>query len=252
MQRMPKNFVAQSFTVKSTEVSKLTDDKIISLACPKIIDGDEEKKVNRDQVEVLRNTIQEKKGNYNVFLVFKDKQGNMVKGFEVEVKVHVTNKKKQVLLALVTFLLVTLAVGVGWYYNNRSPTVVAGIPSATTEKMSEVALKKYAEKQVDKSNVTIQVFPNISINSDGKSGKMYIQNIPTNKTAQVATLKDKKTGEILYTSELLKPGYQVSKILLNKQLSKGQYEGIVTLTFYDLKKEKQVGRANVSVNISVS
>ena len=44
MQRMPKKFVAQSFTVKSTEVSKLTDDKIISLACPKIIDGDEEKK----------------------------------------------------------------------------------------------------------------------------------------------------------------------------------------------------------------
>lgn len=251
MQRIPKKFVAQSFTVKSTEVSKLTDDKIISLACPLIIDGDEKKKVNSDQVEVLRNTIREKKGIYNVFLVFKDKQGNMVKGFEVEVKVYVTDKKKQLLLGLLLLLLVAIAVGTGWYYN-RSPTVVSGIPSATTEKMSEASLKKYAEKQVDKSNVTIQVFPNISIDSDGKSGNMYIQNIPTNKTAQVATLKDKKTGEILYTSELLKPGYQVSKIFLNKQLSKGHHEGIVTLTFYDLKKEKQVGRVNVSVNISVS
>ena len=162
-------------------------------------------------------------------------------------------KKKKRRLLLLLLLLLLLAVGGGLWYKLSQPTpVVSGLPSEVTEKMTDDELKKYADMKVDSSNVTIQVYPKVDIESDGVTGTMFAQNLPTNETGQTITLKDEATGDILYESGLLKPGYQVSKITLNKALSSGTHKGLVTVTFYDLKEERLVGQTNVAVTITVS
>lgn len=239
--------VAKSFKISPKEVKELSHEKIIKLSKAKLIFEEDHTDRVPSSIRVIHNNIKSQPGEYNVTLGATNSRGEVE---TCEIEVTVKNRKNFFLLLLTLLALIALAGGL-WWYNSRPNIVASGLPTATTEKMSPVALKKYAQKAVDQSNVTVQVYPHIYIKGDGQNGKMYVQNIPVNKTGQVATLKDKTTGEVLYTSELLKPGYQVSKVNLKKKLSKGDHQGLVTLTFYDLKEEKQVGKANVAVTIHV-
>ncbi|WP_285122512.1 hypothetical protein [Lactococcus petauri] len=239
-------FVAQSFRINAKEVPDLTSKKILELSKARMKDGDEN--TTSSKIEVIHHSIQRKPGKYKAVLGVMNEEGEKD---ELEIDVTVWDSKKPLMLFLSALAIFSLLAG-WWWYSHQPATVASGLPVATTEKMSPVALKKYAQQEVDKSNVTVQVYPHVYIKSDGETGKMYVQNVPVNKTGQVATLKDKVSGETLYTSELLKPGYQVSKVHLMKRLSKGEHPGLVTLTFYDLKEKKQVGRANVAVTIHVA
>lgn len=246
MPEKKEGLVARSFKINSKEVGGLTSEKLLELSKAELsYRGDDGEKPT---VEVVRHSIQEKPGKYPLVLGVTHAEGERE---ELEVTVKVRNQKK-ILFYLLSLLALLALVGGIWWYNSRPTNVASGLPSVATEKMSPVELKKYAEKEVDKSNVTVQVYPRISVQEDGQTAKMYVQNVPSNETGQVAVLKDKETGEVLYSSDLLKPGYQVSDIQLNKKLSKGKHQGIVTLTFYDLKEEKQVGKTNVAVTINVS
>lgn len=238
--------VAQSFKINPKEVADLSHEKILTLSKASLSSSEEEGGEGTE-LWVVRHNITTQPGKYSVTLGATNSKGE-VETWEVAVTVR--NRKKFLLLLLSLLALLALAGGL-WWYNSRPNVVASGLPAATTEKMSPVDLKKYAQKAVDQSNVTVQVYPHVYIKEDGQIGKMYVQNVPVNKTGQVATLKDKTTGEVLYTSELLKPGYQVSQVTLKKKLSKGDHPGTVTLTFYDLKEEKQVGKVNVAVTIHV-
>lgn len=240
MTNILKKKLKQSLRINSKEVKSLTNDQIIKLSKTKM-------NIKDSKVKVIRNPIREEPGTYNVIL------GVCSEGVEYEefpISVIVINQKKYLWILMSVIAFVMIISGFIWYKN--IPTKVSsGLPIATNEKMSGSELKKYAEKKVDQSNVTLQVYPYINIQKDGKTGTMFVQNLPINKTGQVAILKDKSTGDVIYTSGLLKPGYQVSKIKLNKKLSKGDHNGLITLKFYDLKKEINVGKTNVAVEIHV-
>ncbi|GAB2025615.1 hypothetical protein OfM1_16870 [Lactovum odontotermitis] len=170
-------------------------------------------------------------------------------------KKEATNDKKKrqkrlfVLISALVFLLACLGL---WFAFHHSETrIVAGLPDIKkTQKMTEGQLKKYADKVVDQNNVTIQVYPKISISSDGVTGKMWVQNPPVNSTGQEASLMT-EDGELLYDSGLIQPGYQVSTIKLTRKLTKGSYPGVIAVNFYDLKSKKQVGQTKVDVSITV-
>jgi hypothetical protein len=169
------------------------------------------------------------------------------------VKLTEEQKKKRRLrriLLLVLLLFLVIGGGLWWKSSLKRPQIASGLPEAAMEKMTDTELKKYADMKVDQSNVTIQVFPEVEVESDGRTGTLFAQNLPTNETGQTITLTD-DAGEVLFKSGLLKPGYQVSKVQLDKELSEGTHKGLVTVTFYDLKEEKQVGETNVEVSIHV-
>lgn len=250
MSAKSKLLIAESFKITSKKVKELTDEKIITLSNCKVLDY--EGNVLSEEghnLSVLRHSIDEKPGEYSVLIGLKN--NNEVID-EIEIKAIIKSSKKLLALLLSLIALIVLLGGMWWFNKNTSNTTASGLPISATEKMSSAEIKKYAENVVDKSNVTLQVYPKVKIQSDGKTGKMFIQNVPSNETGQVATLKEKDTGEVLYTSDLLEPKYQVSDIKLKKKLSKGTHKGIVTITFYDLKEKKQIGRSNVQVTITVS
>lgn len=161
-----------------------------------------------------------------------------------------TTRKKKILLLLLLLLLLGVAGGF-WSYYNKDTQVVSGLPAEIgTKKMSDKDLKTYANKKVNASQVTLEVYPEISIASDGLEGHLWVHNIPTNRVGQQATLFDENKKEIAQTG-LIKPGYQVDTVKLNKKLSAGSHKGTVQLTFYDLKKKKDVGKTSVDVLINV-
>jgi transcriptional regulator of acetoin/glycerol metabolism len=172
--------------------------------------------------------------------------------FKLKKEQNEHSKKRRHLLWLLLLILLILGAYFSWYkLMHPAPQITSGLPQVSTEKMTDEQLKKYADAQVDQSNVTIQVYPKVEINSTSKTAKMFAQNLPINKNGQTITLKDKKTKEILFESNLLKPGFQVSSATITKHLPKGTHQGIITVTFYDLKEKKQIGQTNVTVTIIV-
>lgn len=253
--RKDVELVAQSFTLSVKEVKSLTDKGVIERAQIKIIERNN-KEVSLSEtpysqgynVEVLH-TLQEKAGKYKVTFLLKDSNQEILD--TVTVEVTVTSKKKLIVFVLTILALLALALGFWWYSQNRHPTVSSGLPKVGTEKMTDAQLKQYADKKVDGSNVTLQVYPKVNVENDGRTAYLWVQNVPVNTTGQTVTLKNKTTGDVLYTSDLLEPGYQTSQVSLDKKLSKGTHSGLVTLTFYDLKEQKQVGQTDVEVTITV-
>ena len=56
-------------------------------------------------------------------------------------------KTEKLFLLLLTLLALIALAGGLWWYNSRPNIVASGLPTATTEKMSPVALKSMLKKQ---------------------------------------------------------------------------------------------------------
>ncbi|MGM0293523.1 MULTISPECIES: hypothetical protein [Enterococcus] len=163
-------------------------------------------------------------------------------------------QKKKRLLALLLLLLTIVAIGWYWYVNNQPTQILSDdFPEIKhAEKMTGDQLKKYANQAVDDSNVTINVYPEVSVNADGKTGNIWIQNLPTNRYGQQAILSMKDSKETLYETGLLEPGYEVTELTLAKELTTGTHPGVVELEFYDLENKKLMGKTTVDVTINVN
>lgn len=116
--------------------------------------------------------------------------------------------------------------------------------------MSDKALKKYVDKKVNANQVTMEVYPEVTIKSDGINGNLWIHNVPINKVGQQATLLDENNKELTKTG-LIKPGYQVDTVKLNRKLTKGLHKGTIKITFYDLSKKEKVGQEAIEAQIEV-
>ena len=70
-----------------------------------------------------------------------------------------------------------------------------------------------------------------------KSLKLSIGNPKDNKCGFYATLK-LEDGTVLYESELLKPGYGLTEVPLNKTLESGEYTAMVVYKCVTLDEEE--------------
>lgn len=98
---------------------------------------------------------------------------------------------------------------------------------------------------------------NISINStvflpSGKDeAELRIENIAANHHLMSVELTRDDTGEVLYTSGLIEPGYYIQSVPLNVVLPKGTYAATALFTAYDLDTEDPVGQAAAQITIEV-
>ena len=114
--------------------------------------------------------------------------------------------------------------------------------------MSDEDIKAYANKKVSASQVSLEVYPSVTLK--GSKASLYIHNVPSNKVGQQAILYDEKDQKIGQTG-LIKPGYEVDTIITRSQLAEGKHKGRIQLVFYDLSTKKQVGKTSVAVSIEV-
>ena len=157
------------------------------------------------------------------------------------------------ILVFIVLILLALVIGTFLYgiYHPSTNRTVSGLPSEYgTKKMSDKAMKKYVNKKVNASQVTMEVYPEVNIKPDGVNGNLWIHNVPINKVGQQATLLDEK-GIVLAETGLIKPGYQVDTIRLSRKLSKGVLKGVIIVSFYDLEKKEKVGQESIEARIGV-
>lgn len=136
-----------------------------------------------------------------------------------------------------------------------SPTeIVAGsyLPDAkNAKKMSDKERKKAQEKEVDESKFTLSIYPEATF-EDGKStGAIYIKNDVKNAYLIAVQIVEDKSGDIIYESGAIEPGFEITEGELNKNLKKGTYKCTAEVSIYDPQTKKYKGQTAAEIEVEV-
>ncbi|MDG6111550.1 hypothetical protein NF717_11215 [Lactococcus formosensis] len=136
-----------------------------------------------------------------------------------------------------------------------SPTeIVAGsyLPDAkNAKKMSDKERKKAQEKEVDESKFTLSIYPEATF-EDGKStGAIYIKNDVKNAYPIAVQIVEDKSGDIIYESGAIEPGFEITEGELNKNLKKGTYKCTAEVSIYDPQTKKYKGQTAAEIEVEV-
>ncbi|WP_429965787.1 hypothetical protein [Enterococcus sp. AZ072] len=155
-------------------------------------------------------------------------------------------------------LLLLLLLGGYFAYNyfseNDSATVIAGnfLPEGKdASKMTEAEVADYAQQAVDNSQFNMRIVASAIIDQESMTGKLAIQNPPSNaQPANVIVTLD-STGEVLYTSGAIQPGEEIKEATLDKKLNQGTYSATATFEIFNSDTKKQQGQVKSALEIVV-
>ncbi len=165
-------------------------------------------------------------------------------------------KGKQQLIIVI--LLALLALGGGMYYQltkeepldrlARDALALGGmLPGKTAEEISDLLNEKVEEGMV---HIGISAEPVFEQN--GKKGRLGLENIEANRYSFRVTVTLDDSGEVLYESGMIDPGYYIEFIELNRKLQAGDYPATATIVTYSLDvTEDVIGETRVKLLLHV-
>lgn len=128
-------------------------------------------------------------------------------------------------------------------------------PNATIgqyEGKSEAEIQAELDKVVQEGMFNISINPDIRMTSGRAEAELRVENIPANHHLMSVTLSRDDTGEVLYASGLIEPGYHIQAVPLETVLPGGSYTATALFTAYDLETEQPTGQAAARVRITVA
>jgi len=167
-------------------------------------------------------------------------------------------KKGKLQLLIILLLLALLALGAGMYYQltkeepmdrlARDSLALGGmLPGKTPEEISDLLSEKVEEGMV---NIGIAAEPVFEQN--GKKGRLGIENIAANRYSFRVTLTLDETGETIYESGLIDPGYYIEFVELNKKLQAGDHPATAGIVTYSLDEtEDEIAETRVKLVLHV-
>lgn len=177
---------------------------------------------------------------------------------EIKSRAEKKNGRGKLLVVLLLILLILLGVCGGIIYKMmtteeksrlaRDELALGGLlPGKTPEEISDLLNAKIEEGMV---NIGIAAEPIFEEN--GKKGRIGIENIEANRYSfQVDIILD-ETGERLYQSGLIDPGYYIEFIELGRQLQAGDYEATAIFSTYSLdESEDRIAETRVKLTLHV-
>jgi len=177
-------------------------------------------------------------------------------GFSIQTEIK--EKKGKLKMFIILLLLSLLALGAGMIYQltreeplnrlARDSLALGGmLPGKTPEEISDLLSKKIEEGMV---NIGIAAEPVFEEN--GKKGRVGIENITANNYSFRVTLKLDETGEVLYESGLIDPGYYIEFVELNRKLQTGDYPATASIVTYSLDEtEDEIAETKVKLVLHV-
>ena len=106
--------------------------------------------------------------------------------------------------------------------------------------------------QYEEGMFNISINPDIRMTSGRAEAELRVENIPANHHLMSVTLSRDDTGEVLYASGLIEPGYHIQAVPLETVLPGGSYTATALFTAYDLETEQPAGQAAARVRITVA
>ncbi|WP_066647070.1 hypothetical protein [Christensenella timonensis] len=167
-------------------------------------------------------------------------------------------KKKRGWIAVVVIVAAILA-GIALLYVNG---VFGGEKSKAQRDLDAMMgqLSYKSDEDIDETlrQIVADGMFNISINSSpyfetgDAEGVLGIENIPANKYLMRVIITRDDTGDVVYESGVIEPGYYIEKTKLKTPLEKGVYPSTATFYAYDRETEQEVGSAGAKIVITVA
>lgn len=110
-------------------------------------------------------------------------------------------------------------------------------------------LQQTLNQQVEEGMVGLFMNTAIDVEQDGYANWL-IQNIEQNKFSQQVTVLKKETGEILYESPVIDPGYKVETDKVQKTLDAGTYDCLARFTIMDTETHEAVNTVDLEVKVN--
>lgn len=126
------------------------------------------------------------------------------------------------------------------------------LPDAKDAKeMSDKERKKLQEKEVDASKFTLSIYPEATFKNGKATGEIYIRNEESNAYPIAVQFVEEKSGEVIYESGAIQPGYEVTEGKLLKNLKKGNYKCTAEVSIFDPETKMYKGQTSAEVNLEV-
>ena len=167
--------------------------------------------------------------------------------------------KRGIISALLILVLLGLCGGMFYYIYTmnlmnsksrlaRDEMALGGmLPGKSQEEITDLLNAKVEEGMV---NIGIQGEPVFERN--GKKGRLGIENIEANHYSFQVDLILDETGETIYSSGLIDPGYYVEYVELNRTLQAGDHGATAIFTTYSLdESEDKIAEARVRLTLHV-
>ncbi|MGH1747442.1 hypothetical protein [Enterococcus entomosocium] len=138
--------------------------------------------------------------------------------------------------------------------DNQPKEIIGGsyLPDEKDAKeMSKEERKKAAELKVDESKFTLSIYPEATFENGESLGDIYIRNEVENAYPISVQIIEDTTGDVIYESGAIQPGYEVTEGQLTKKLAKGTYKCTANVSIYDPETKKYKGQTAAEIEIEV-
>lgn len=157
-----------------------------------------------------------------------------------------------IILFILFLLLFALAVGGGQFLKiigKHIPLSYNVTVQSGPQPMPDGELEQTNDNSSD-NMARVRVSLEIKAEKKRNSGRLVIQNLPTNHMRLRFTLLADGEAEPLFRSEMIDPGYAVKEIPLEKKYLHGKHKARLLLEFYDMEQEKKITESTMDIVIN--
>lgn len=161
---------------------------------------------------------------------------------------------KSIIISLVAVIVILLCAGVtvGFIMHNNSTsqqeTQQQGVVFDSNASHYDGTVENNSN---DDSGIKIPGYSDITFTSDSTDFPITLLNPEGNPCNFKFSLSLKETGEILCTTDLVKPGDAISGVELEHTLDKGTYTLLINISTYDVESGGEMNGAQVQTELTV-
>ena len=167
------------------------------------------------------------------------------------------NKNRWLILIIIILLLLLIALGVIVYKVNERREFERYVFDTEAiegriQTMTEEEIQEELNRVVDEGMFNISIASSIVFDSKTKQGQARIENIAANHYHMQVDIFLNDTQELVYSSKLLRPGYALEYIELDKQLPPGEYEATAIFSAITQKELQLFGQAGAEIKLYIT
>lgn len=119
------------------------------------------------------------------------------------------------------------------------------------QNMTEQEIQQELNRVVEEGMFNISIASSIVFEDAQAEGEARIENVPSNRYHMQVDIRLDETGELVYASDLIRPGYSIEKIRLNKKLAPGEYAATATFSAITQQEMQLFGQAAANIRLYV-
>ena len=166
-------------------------------------------------------------------------------------------KKSRMALILLCVLLLALLIGliamtvIGMNRDYERYEFDTDAMAGRIQMMTEEEIQAELNRVVEEGMFNISIASAIVFDSPTAKGEARIENIAANNYHMKVEIRLDDTGETVYESRLIQPGYSIEKIALSKRLEPGEYQATATFSAITKEEMQLFGQAGAQIKLYI-